>query len=108
MSMSVSVWSEVEQAVARRAFDAAYARSLQALIGAVRRQAEQLESVDSIWRLHDFLSIQRHQIEGRFDFRLEGLLFVFASLVKEGLLDLEELEGLDDEKLGKVSAMARF
>jgi hypothetical protein len=28
--------------------------------------------------------------------------------VKEGLLQLDELQGLDADKLGKVSAMARF
>jgi hypothetical protein len=33
---------------------------------------------------------------------------VFASLVKEGLLQLDELSGLDAEKLAKVAAMARF
>jgi hypothetical protein len=79
-----------------------------ALIEAVRRQVDTLQTVDALWQLHDFLSIQRHVIEGRFDFRLDGILFVFASLVKEGLLQLDELQGLDADKLGKVSAMARF
>jgi hypothetical protein len=35
-------------------------------------------------------------------------LFVFASLVKEGLLQVDELAGLDEEKLAKVKAMSRF
>ena len=61
-----------------------------------------------IWALHDFLSIERHSIEGRFDFRLEGILFVFASLVKDELLQLQELEGLTADKLAKISAMSRF
>jgi hypothetical protein len=47
-------------------------------------------------------------IEGRFDFRLDGILFVFASLVKDGLLQFDELQGLDAEKMGKITAMARF
>jgi hypothetical protein len=47
-------------------------------------------------------------MEGRFDFRLEEILFVFASLVKENLLQLQELDGLDAEKLAKVAAMSRF
>jgi hypothetical protein len=33
---------------------------------------------------------------------------VFASLVKEGLLQLDELSGLESEKLAKVTAMSRF
>jgi hypothetical protein len=47
-------------------------------------------------------------MEGRFDFQLEGILFVFAGLVKDELLRLEELAGLEREKLSKITAMARF
>lgn len=78
------------------------------LTAAVQTQAANLGTVESVWALHDFLSIERHTMEGRFDFRLEGILFVFASLVKENLLELQELDGLDAEKLAKVAAMSRF
>jgi hypothetical protein len=108
METELAGWTDQEQAVARDAFELAYGRSTVALIEAVRRQVDTLQTVDALWQLHDFLSIQRHVIEGRFDFRLDGILFVFASLVKEGLLQLDELQGLDADKLGKVSAMARF
>jgi hypothetical protein len=47
-------------------------------------------------------------MEGRFAFKLDGILFVFASLVKDQLLEIDELSGLEAEKLAKVSAMARF
>lgn len=100
--------SESEQDIARRAFDHAYTRAVAKLITTVQHQAAQLQGVDAVWALHDFLSIERHTIEGRFDFRLEGILFVFASLVKDKLLDLEELKGLTPDKLAKVSAMSRF
>jgi len=78
------------------------------LTAAVQTQAANLGTVESVWALHDFLSIERHTMEVRFDFRLEGILFVFASLVKENLLELQELDGLDAEKLAKVAAMSRF
>jgi len=74
----------------------------------VRSKSEQLDTAETIWALHDYLSIQRHTIEGRFDFRPEGILFVFARLVKDELLKLSELDGLDKEKLTKIAAMARF
>jgi hypothetical protein len=64
--------------------------------------------VEALWQLHDFLSTQRHDMEGRFDFRLEGILFVFASFVKDGLLAVDELEGLESDKLAKIQAMALF
>jgi hypothetical protein len=74
----------------------------------VQSQASALSSAETVWQLHDYLSIQRHTMEGRFDFRLDGILFVFASLVKESLLQMDELVGLDAEKLAKITAMSRF
>jgi hypothetical protein len=104
----VEGWSDNEQVIARAAFDRAYGRAIEQLVTAVRTRSAALSSADTVWALHDFLSIERHTIEGRFDFRLEGLLFVFASLVKEHLLRLEELAGLDSDKLSKIAAMSRF
>ena len=101
-------WTYSEEAVAREAFDRAYGRSIEQLVLAVRTRSLALGSAEAIWELHDFLSIERHTIEGRFDFRSEGILFVFAGLVKDNLLSMDELEGLDAEKLAKIAAMARF
>ena len=101
-------WSELEQQIARTAFDTAHARALTSLIGEVQLQAALVESAAALWQLHDYLSIQRHRIEGRFDFRPQAILFLFASLVQEKLLDLAELEGLADGKLAKIRAMAQF
>jgi hypothetical protein len=108
METTLADWTDQEQAVARDAFERAYNRAVAGLIAAIQHQANQLSGADQVWQLHDFLSIQRHVIEGRFDFRYDGLLFTFASLMKEGLLQPEELQGLDAEKLGKITAMARF
>ena len=105
---TVAVWTAQEQTIARHAFDAAQSRAVASLIATVQTQAARVTSVDSLWHLHDYLSIQRHGLEGRFDFRLDGILFVFARLVKDGLLGLDELDGLDPEKLAKIAAMARF
>jgi hypothetical protein len=35
-------------------------------------------------------------------------LFVFASLVKDKLLGLDELSGLEVEKIEKITAMSKF
>lgn len=105
---TVAGWSEKEQVLARAAFEQAYVRAITRLIATVQARAGTLNSADAVWQLHDFLSIERHTIEGRFAFQLDGILFVFASLVKEGLLQLDELTGLDDQKLAKITAMSRF
>lgn len=107
-SQVVEGWTEQEQDVAREAFARAYARAVERLVAMVRSKAGELSTADSVWQLHDFLSIERHTIEGRFDFCFEGLLFVFASLVKDHLLLIDELSGLDAEKLAKIAAMSRF
>ena len=101
-------WTELEQCIARTAFDQAHGRALSSLISEVQLQAALLDSADALWQLHDYLSIQRHRIEGRFDFRPQAILFLFASLVQDKLLDLSELEGLADGKLAKIRAMAQF
>lgn len=105
---AIDSWTDSEQAIAQAAFETAYNRAVAKLVASVQLKASELNEVNSVWELHDFLSIQRHTIEGRFDFRLEGILFVFASLVKDDLLQLQELEGLTADKLAKVSAMSRF
>lgn len=105
---TLSVWTPQEQAIAREAFDRAHHRAVNDLISKVKGHASGVGSVEALWQLHDFLSTQRHDMEGRFDFRLEGILFVFASFVKDGLLSVEELDGLEGEKLAKIKAMALF
>jgi hypothetical protein len=105
---TVIVWTPQEQAIAQDAFQRAQGRAVSALISKVKGHASGLGSVEALWQLHDFLSTQRHDMEGRFDFRLEGILFVFASFVKDGLLVVEELEGLEQDKLAKIRAMSLF
>ena len=101
-------WTDPEQSVAKEAFERAYGRAVERLVTALRDRAAALHSAESVWQLHDYLSIERHTMEGRFDFRLDGILFVFASLVKDDLLTIDELVGLDAEKLAKIAAMSRF
>jgi hypothetical protein len=101
-------WTDPEQSVAKEAFERAYGRAVERLVTALRDRAAALHSAESVWQLHDYLSIERHTMEGRFDFRLDGILFVFASLVKDDLLTIDELTGLDAEKLAKIAAMSRF
>ena len=108
VEMTLEGWNDCEQEIARTAFNTAYQRSIDRLVLDVRSQCDNLNDADSVWKLHDFLCIQRHIIEGRFDFRLDGILFVFASLVKDQLLEIGELDGLDAGKLAKIKAMALF
>lgn len=101
-------WTESEKKIAKTAFNQAYEREIKALMNQVRGRTSTLVELEDLWQLHDFLSAKRHEIEGKYDYQYAALLFVFARLVKEGWLDLKELERLDKDKLSKVAALARM
>lgn len=108
MTVTELNWSATEKDVAQQAFKKAYEREINALLAEVREQAVRISNVEDLWCLHDFLSSRRHAIDGKYDYCYSGLLFVFAGLLKEGWLNLQELDGLEKDKLAKVSALARM
>jgi hypothetical protein len=99
-------WSETEEKIAQAAFDKAYQRETTALIAEIHQYSGAIATLDDTWRLHDFLSARRHDIDGKYDYRYPVLLFVFARLVKEKWLDLAELDGLDRDKLAKIASLS--
>jgi hypothetical protein len=100
-----SGWTAVEKAIAREAFDKAYEREVTALLEKVRAGVNEIAALEDLWRLHDFLSAKRHEIDGKYDYNYSVLLFVFAELIRDGWLHLDELKNLDKDKLAKVSAL---
>lgn len=108
MKLSNIEWSKTEETVAQSAFNKAYEREINFLIGEVRAKAGNVIKLEDIWNLHDYLSAKRHDIDGKYDYSYSALIFVFAQLVKEGWLSLNELEGLDKEKLSKVAALTHM
>lgn len=108
MQTSELQWTAQEQSIAKAAFGKAYEREIEALVQLVRDQASSLSGTEDIWRLHDFLSARRHELDGKYDERESALIFVFADLVKEGWLSLDDLQGLNASKLSKISALTRM
>jgi|APDOM4702015248_1054824.scaffolds.fasta_scaffold319113_2 hypothetical protein len=101
-------WTQEEQKVAETAFKTAYEREVAALLQEVRTRADSVTALDEAWSLHDFLSARRFEIDGKYDFNYSELLFVFARLVKDGWLSIQELESLEPTKISKISALARM
>ncbi len=108
MQVSELAWSDAEYRVVQVAFKTAYDREIAALIQEVKQQAIDIQGTDEMWRLHDFLSARRHDVDGKYDNAEPGLLFVFARLVKEKWINTSELEGLEKSKLSKISALSRM
>lgn len=108
MQVNTISWSDTEKQIAHKAFDKAYEREISSLLEEVRTQATKITEIDQMWRLHDFLSARRHDIDGKYDYRYSALIFVFARLLKEKWLDMSDLEGLEREKLTKIAALTRM
>lgn len=103
-----TTWSEPEQKIAKEAFNQAYDREIRNLMEEVRVRATSLHEIDDLWQIHDWLSARRHQIEGKYDDRPSALMFVLAQLLKERWISIDELEGLNQDKLAKIAALSRM
>jgi Photoprotection regulator fluorescence recovery protein len=101
-------WSETENNTAQEILNRAYDREILALMEKIRFQASEIVELDDIWRLHDFLSAKRHEIDGKYDNRSSVLIFVLARLLKEGWVHLDELKDLDKDKRAKITSLARM
>jgi len=105
MPVTQTQWSATEEKIAKAAFDTAYRREVASMMTEVKRQAETATNPDELWKLHDFLSARRHDLDGKYDFRDSMLIFVVAQLIKEGWLEIKELEGLSRDKIAKIKAL---
>ncbi len=108
MQVTEIIWSETEKRVADQAFKRANERETATLITHICQKATEIKEVGDLWRLHDLLSARRHQMDGKYDYRFSVLIFVFAELMKEGWLGVDDLAGLEPDKLAKITALARM
>ncbi|OPX37962.1 MAG: hypothetical protein B1H12_03500 [Desulfobacteraceae bacterium 4484_190.2] len=101
-------WSKTEKKKAKEAFEKAYERECAELARKIRAKVKELSGPDDIWRLHDFLTERRRELDEKYDYRYSALIFVFARLIKEGWLSLEELDGVGEDKTSKIAALLDF
>ena len=87
-------WSNREKQVAKRAFNAALEREHGMLMRQTREMVGKMQEGADLWRLHDFLTDTRREIDEKYDYRYSQLITVFARLIYQGWLTIEELEGL--------------
>tara|TARA_B100000902_G_scaffold153900_1_gene150396 strand:+ start:335 stop:655 length:321 start_codon:yes stop_codon:yes gene_type:complete len=106
--MSATDWTSEEELVARQAFELGKQRSVESLIQTLRDQSQKLDTPESIWSLHDFLSTERYQYEGRMEFDFSNILFSLADMIKQKLIHYDDLNGLNQLKLSKIKAMSMF
>jgi hypothetical protein len=100
-------WSKTEKQIARAAFEQALARECAQIIAGVREEAGALQTMEDVWKLSDHLNELARELPGKYDYRYSQLLYVFGRLISEGWLTLDELAGLDEDKLERLRWMTR-
>ncbi len=97
-----------EKKIARTAFDKAYEQECADLIKKLRAKAKDVAEPDDIWRFHEFLTEKRDAIDEKYDYRYSVLLLVFARLINDGWLDINDLKGLSENKIDRIEALINF
>ena len=92
-------WSPKEKAIARRTFDRALHRELEATIREAKQMAARIKEPDELWELERHLTQRRKEIDAKYEFKYSVLLLVLADLVREGRINPDELHGLGEDKL---------
>jgi len=99
-------WSKKEKTIARAAFDKAYEKECIRIIEKLKKKSLKLTRPEDIWDLHDYLSETRQEIDEKYDFRYSVLILVFATLINQQWLTIDDLEGLSADKIDKIRFLA--
>ena len=95
-------WSAAEKVIARKAFNLALERELQAVILEVKSKAAKIQEPSDLWDLEQYLTQRRQEIDRMYDYRYSVLPLVLANLVSNGRLVEDELQGLGEDKLAWI------
>jgi hypothetical protein len=99
-------WSPAEKAIARKAFDLALGRELEAVILEAKSKAAKIQEPSGLWELEEYLAQRRQEIDRKYDYRYSVLPLIFANLLSGGRLNENELHGLGEDKLGYIHRAA--
>jgi hypothetical protein len=99
-------WSTAEKRVARRAFDLALGKELEALILEAKDRAARIDEPSQLWDLEAWLTERRREIDRRYDYRYSILPVVFAHLLRDSHLSEDDLHGLEQEKLDLIRSVS--
>jgi hypothetical protein len=108
LAREVDQWSAAEKKIARRAFDEAYQRQCAAIRANVAKMVATASAPADLWKIHDYLSVQRRAIDKIYDYRYSVLLTVFARLLKEKWLSVADLAGLQESKIEIIQDWVTF
>jgi hypothetical protein len=95
-------WTQAEKVVARRVFDRAYKRECTNILNKVKEMLSGMENPEDIWNIKDYLNKELMKIEGKYDYRYSVLIIVFGQLIRDGLIEKSDLQGMGQEKIERI------
>ena len=98
-SMREARWSAGEKALARRVFELALKRELDQIIQDAKARVAKIKEPSELWVLEHWLTKRRNDIDRKYDYRYSVLPQVFAVLIHEGRVSLDDLRELGEEKV---------
>ena len=99
-------WSHAEKAIARKAFNLALGRELDAVIREAKHRASKITQPSELWDLEHYLTGRRQSIDRTYDYRYSVLPRVLGDLIRKGRLTEDDLHGLSEDKLAYIHQVA--
>lgn len=101
-------WTAAEKKTARRAFDKAFERHCASITAEVRQMLENLTNPSDIWRIQEYLTEHRRNVDRIYEYKHSRLILIFSILIRDGWLTEKDLAGLQQEKIVSIRLGARF
>jgi Photoprotection regulator fluorescence recovery protein len=76
------------------------------LVAQAKRMAARIEDASGLWDLESWLTQRRLEIDRKYDYRYSVLPFVFATLLQQGRITENDLQGLHTEKIELILGIA--
>jgi hypothetical protein len=102
MSFRDFKWSGNEKKIAMAAYEKAYKAEMRQIHEAVYKKLRDFRDENDVWRLHDYLTQKRKEVDRKYDYRYSVLILVFARLLSDGLIVEKDLEGLSQDKIANI------
>lgn len=78
------------------------------LAARVKEMADKAQTVDDLWRIHEFLDGKRRRTDEKYVGRYSVLIRVVERLARDGHLTLDDLDGLGEDKFAKLQGLVQL
>lgn len=96
-------WSPEEKKIARKAFDKAYQTEINEIKKTLTKKINSIENDKDVWEIHNYLTKRREAVDEKYDYRYSKLIIVFGILINEKYLTIDDLKGLNKDKLELIN-----